>query len=185
MIWLISDTHFNHENIIDYGKRPFQIVAAMNATMIQRWNKAVKPDDTVFHLGDFAFGNSVHIKFLLDRLPGRKILIRGNHDHKGNEALMQCGFLAVLNYARIEHIGLSIGLNHRPLDELPLNTDCVFHGHLHQGRAEDQLRAGENPLPPLFNLNLSVEKTGYAPISLPTAIKMLEKQWKGSGYTKS
>ena len=55
-IYLISDTHFHHENILYTCKRPFSNVQEMNATLIANWNNTVGADDTVYHLGDFAFG---------------------------------------------------------------------------------------------------------------------------------
>lgn len=78
--WFTSDHHFGHKNIIEYEKksRPFETVEEMNEIMIDRWNKVVKPQDKVYHLGDFAFGKK-NIA-IAERLNGRKILILGNHD---------------------------------------------------------------------------------------------------------
>ena len=49
----------------------------MNEILIRNWNKVVKPNDTVYHLGDFGFGE---FKYILDRLNGKIILLRGSHD---------------------------------------------------------------------------------------------------------
>ena len=46
-IWFTSDHHFGHENIIKYCDRPFNSVGHMNAAMIEAWNGAVAPGDTV------------------------------------------------------------------------------------------------------------------------------------------
>lgn len=72
-----SDTHFGHARIIEYCDRPFANVKEMNEAMIDNWNSVVKPDDVVFHLGDFAFADPENF---LDRLNGRKRLVLGNHD---------------------------------------------------------------------------------------------------------
>lgn len=69
--WIISDTHFSHAKIIEYCNRPFRNVEQMNETIIARWKGAVKPEDVVYHLG-------------ISQLPGKKILIRGNHDKSPN-----------------------------------------------------------------------------------------------------
>lgn len=52
-IWFTSDHHFGHENIVEYAKRPFDSVREMDDALIEAWNSVVKPEDTVYHLGDF------------------------------------------------------------------------------------------------------------------------------------
>lgn len=78
--WFVSDTHFGHKNIIKYSNRPFNSVEEMDALMIQNWNKLVKPNDTVYHLGDFAFGKFEFVRDVIRELNGKKHLILGNHD---------------------------------------------------------------------------------------------------------
>ena len=83
--FIISDTHFGHTNITEF--EPRRRTAMMidgyddhDEWVIDNWNSIVKPDDTVLHLGDFAFKNIQNVQ---DRLNGKKILILGNHDRKG------------------------------------------------------------------------------------------------------
>ena len=84
-IFITSDNHFNHKNIIKYCDRPFDSVEEMNEAMIERWNETVSKDDVVLHLGDFCKGNVWMIKQIRERLNGTIILIIGNHDYKVNE----------------------------------------------------------------------------------------------------
>ena len=76
--FFIADTHFNHANIIKFCNRPFNDVLEMNEVMIDNWNKTVKWNDKVYHVGDFAFGEAKHI---IDRLNGKITLILGSHEH--------------------------------------------------------------------------------------------------------
>lgn len=80
MIHFISDTHWGHANIIRYSKRPFSSVEEMNQKLIENWNARVAPEDTVYHLGDFAFMKYEQFLRILARLNGKKHVIRGNHD---------------------------------------------------------------------------------------------------------
>ncbi len=78
-IWFTSDTHFSHKNSMRYCGRPFFTTEQMDEAMIANWNRLVKPEDTIYHLGDVTMhaANLVHI---MPRLNGHKILIIGNHD---------------------------------------------------------------------------------------------------------
>lgn len=91
MIYFTSDTHFFHDNIIGYCDRPFLNTQMMNEVLIERWNRVVKPEDTIYHLGDFSMGVKENIPVILERLNGYKILIRGNHDRSA-EYMKQSGF---------------------------------------------------------------------------------------------
>jgi calcineurin-like phosphoesterase family protein len=91
MIWFTADLHFNHRNIIKYCNRPFapeheycgevslDSVRKMNDTLVANWNSTVKPNDTVYILGDFSLDKNA-IRDILPRLNGIKHLIAGNHD---------------------------------------------------------------------------------------------------------
>lgn len=77
---LLPDPYFGDDRIRQYGNRPFSSAAQMDAELIRRWNESVKDSDTVYLLGDFgAAGREAQV---LAQLHGRKLLIRGNRDHK-------------------------------------------------------------------------------------------------------
>lgn len=76
-IWFTADTHFGHKNIIKHCQRPFFDVKEMDETLILRWNRQVKPEDTIYHLGDFAWRDE---EYYFKRLNGYKALIVGNHE---------------------------------------------------------------------------------------------------------
>jgi calcineurin-like phosphoesterase family protein len=96
-IWFTSDTHWNHKNIVrgttewDVSKaavgsshqsvRDFDTLEEHNTTLIKNFNSVVKPEDTLWHLGDWSFGGHENIKKFRDQLNCRNIhLIFGNHD---------------------------------------------------------------------------------------------------------
>lgn len=81
MIYFTSDTHFNHNHIRLYCKRPFSSCEEMDGRIIYNWNKVVQPGDTIYHLGDFAFGGHEIVKQYRYRLNGKIHLILGNHDY--------------------------------------------------------------------------------------------------------
>ena len=79
-IWLTSDTHFNHDKDFVWKARGFANVHEMNETIIQNWNKVVKPDDIVYHLGDVMLGQDLQAGLrMIARLNGEKYLAYGNH----------------------------------------------------------------------------------------------------------
>lgn len=80
MDWFTSDTHFGHKNIIRYANRPYTDTNHMDEGIINNWNSVVKPEDRVFHLGDFGLTNSNRCQSILNRLNGQKHLIVGNHE---------------------------------------------------------------------------------------------------------
>ena len=81
-MWFTSDSHFFHKNVIEYCKRPYDNIESMNEAMIAEWNSKVKPDDIVYHTGDFSFAKKVSKTLdIINRLNGRIFLIKGNHDY--------------------------------------------------------------------------------------------------------
>ena len=74
-----ADWHLGHSNVIKYCGRPFSGVAEMGGIIQENWNKVVTPESTVYILGDCALNPNWAFRMLL-QLPGRKILIAGNHD---------------------------------------------------------------------------------------------------------
>ena len=74
--FMISDTHFRDKEVFEMSgeNKNFKSVADKDAAIISNWNEAVKPEDTVFILGDFGDPN------YMTKLNGHKYFIYGNHD---------------------------------------------------------------------------------------------------------
>lgn len=102
--YFTSDNHWFHRRIIEYSNRPFNSVEHMTEEMIARWNGQVNRDDTVYHLGDFAFGKIEQIESVLSRLNGIKHFINGNHDKevkKNRQRLLAGGVASIKDYDEI------------------------------------------------------------------------------------
>lgn len=137
-IWITSDTHFNHFNIIKYCNRPFSSVEEMNETIIENWNKVVSEGDTVYHLGDFALGNKSLIPNILKRLNGHINFIMGNHDNLSimEKLSSEDHLITDLFWEEVIKVGKkTIILNHFPFSSLPDPTAnyplIQLHGHVH------------------------------------------------------
>ena len=82
------------EHLINKMKISGQSVNKMNEIMIKNWNSVVKPEDTVYHLGDFALTSAKRCEYFINKLNGYKILTLGNHD-KSVDRMKELGFQEV------------------------------------------------------------------------------------------
>lgn len=96
----------------------------MNEVLIENWNKVVSKDDTVFHLGDFAFGGSSVWNSIIPRLNGHINLIIGNHDRKNLRQGYMSYFDMVVPQLQIEIEDNSIYLT--------IIHFCVMEGHIEE-----------------------------------------------------
>lgn len=129
--FVTSDTHFLHSNIIKYCSRPFNNVDEMDTALITIWNEIIAPEDIVFHLGDFAMGGNFKLEQILkilNSLNGKKILVRGNHDHS-KVAAAEC-WKKVCKEFNFEFKGIKIHMQHVPWKDI--NPEHLYlHGHSH------------------------------------------------------
>lgn len=80
MYYFTADEHYWHRNILWMENRPWDNISEMNKGLISNNNKIVKPEDTVFHLGDFCLSSKKRSLEILEALTGKHILIKANHD---------------------------------------------------------------------------------------------------------
>lgn len=78
--FFIADCHFGHKNVIKYCNRPYLSIEDMDEDLIYKWNKKVHKNDKVYIIGDLFYFKIDNATSILDRLKGKLILIRGNHD---------------------------------------------------------------------------------------------------------
>lgn len=162
--FVISDTHFEHERIIELCNRPFNSLDEMNHQMIQNWNNTVSNQDTIIHGGDFALNKKERGKEILDQLNGYKILVIGNHDRSAKQ-MKEMGFHEVYQEYKTE---VKIPQNkirrvcfvHRPPNpafiQKHLGIHFFIHGHTHLSNIQTSVNV----------LNISAEALNYIPIDL-------------------
>jgi calcineurin-like phosphoesterase family protein len=182
--WVVSDTHFGHENIVGYCLRPEDHEQAM----IAEWRAEVPDDATVLHLGDLAWRSNARFKHIIaPELTGqRKLIILGNHDKQRFSFYKSSGFNIVRPFA----IGVSpladdsiyaiddvrtppqskwvVSFSHyawNEEEEGPLSErDLRLHGHIHNSGYTEK---GKPYVPFLKqHVNMSVEQTHYRPVNL-------------------
>jgi len=160
--WFTSDYHLGHANIIKYCNRPFRDVQQMNETIIRNHNARVKPEDIVFHLGDFCFKNTMNGKpgegvpisarEWESKLNGKIIHIRGNHDRNNSIKSIIQGIL-------IKHCGKEIYLVHNPENFNP-KYKINLVGHVH-----DSWKVKQHPEGWLL-INVGVDVWNFMPVTL-------------------
>lgn len=79
-VYLISDTHFDHENIIDYCNRPFDSLDEMENRIVNNWNSRVSYGDNILFGGDLAMAPAGKAASYSERLSGNMVVLMGNHD---------------------------------------------------------------------------------------------------------
>ena len=154
--YFIADTHFGHDAIIRYENRPFKDTKNQEEYLIKNWNDIVKPEDTVYVLGDFGMSDSKkETERLCRMLNGNKILVMGNHDTQEPEWYRQCGFKEASPWPIIyQNFWI---LSHEPLyinENMPYAN---IYGHVHANPTYKDVSRQ--------SVCVCVERTEYKPIS--------------------
>ena len=160
-IFFTSDTHFGDPRILEFSVRPFNGIYEMNRTLIENWNKAVGPNDIVYHLGDFGDAETI------DSLSGIISFLPGNHDTPKDIRRLskRCQILEPNTVICVK--GTRLQLVHEP-DEASPSSDFFLFGHIH--KLQMVKRNG---------LNVGVDCHNFAPISLEDALFYREAILKG------
>lgn len=127
--FIVSDTHFFHDNILKYNRFNFNNIEQMNDYIIHCWNSTISKNDKVLHLGDFALGQNLEaIENIIKILNGKITLIIGNHDTPKKIKLYSKYF----NIASVIKKNNCI-LTHCPIHPYLFNNEIKFniHGHIH------------------------------------------------------
>ena len=186
-IWFTSDTHFGHPKIIEYACRPFKDVREMDEVMIENWNKRVKPDDIIFHLGDFGYCSSSRIRELLTTLTGKKFLIIGNHDWRIFKRGHSQHFQLITQQMYIKIDGRHVYLNHFPFlcftgtYKSPEEATWQIFGHVHSGDRNVNSKDNER-LPYLWptQYDAGVDNNDFSPICWSDICEKINEKTRNS-----
>lgn len=179
-IFFTADTHLSHANIIKYCARPFTSVLEHDNGLIHNWNAVVTPNATVYHLGDFCFGDEKVIGGFLRRLNGNIKFVLGNHDkelrrfarHIDAHADLKRRVEFLGDYHDLKIEGERIILAHYAFRVWNKSHNGSFHlyGHSHGSLADD---------PHARSLDVGVDCHNYTPVSLERIRELMAaKLWR-------
>ncbi|MFW5963632.1 MAG: metallophosphoesterase family protein [Natronomonas sp.] len=165
--YLLSDTHFDDEEVLSYTDRPFASAAEMNRTLTENWNRVVESDDEVIFVGDFAEPSEpTTVRRWLGRLNGHITFVAGDHD----SGVRRGYAVATRSAFEFEADGRQFYCVHDPEAAPPDFDGWVVHGHHHDIRPETYPFID----PTARRVNVSVELLGYEPIAVPELVQYLD-----------
>jgi calcineurin-like phosphoesterase family protein len=170
-----SDLHFHHKKICEYSGRPYSSVQEMNEALIKNWNEVVEPNDTIWTLGDFSFGNYQEITSVLRRLNGNHNMVLGNHDQTliaNKDDLLQSGLVkSIQHYKELKYNGNFIVLFHygQRVWNKSHHGSIMLYGHSH------------GSLPPFGkSVDVGVDSkeitSEYRPVSIDEVVKYMKNR---------
>lgn len=162
--FLTTDTHFGHtrlkQGLLD-TKRPDDYERLI------LWNlkATVEKEDTIIHLGDVAFTESKKWHELFtNSIPGRKILVLGNHDQHSVSWHYDRGWDFICSSFILRYKSQNILFSHIPQKKTDY-WDINVHGHFHNTTHRSQEPAIQALYTPQHRL-LSLEWSNYRPVPL-------------------
>lgn len=187
-IWFTSDQHIGHKLVSEL--RGFGSTEEHDAALARNWDRMVKPDDTVWVLGDVCVSRPQCMAAWMLARPGHKRLIYGNHDevhgmHRDSHKNLQkpCWrdtFEILQAFARIRVAGQNVLLSHlpypgtsegygsdgRPFDDryaqwrLQDLGQILLHGHTHRREKRSTSQCGS------LQVHVGLDGWGLTPVHL-------------------
>jgi len=166
-IFILADTHFCHEKILEFRDSNYE-------KKIASFLFRLREEDILIHLGDICIGRDafVHDEYIKP-LKCKKILIKGNHDHKSRSWYLNHGRDWVCKQMYDVYFGKRILFSHVPKPYQD-RYDYNIHGHLHD--KSHRILEFIDFYDYSFNKLISIEKSGYEPVNLRTFIEKLNEK---------
>lgn len=166
-----SDWHLFHHNVLSYANRPFKNLKVMHKEIVERHNEVVKPEDTLYVLGDVTLCPKDNLSALgpiLKSMNGTKHLILGNHDTGKPFYYEELGFTTVHTALKYSN---DIILRHDPSAAIVAPDKLWLVGHVHQ--------IFRCLLKPIKIYNVGVDVHNFYPVTLKQIYKVLESNDTG------
>ena len=179
-IWFTSDLHLSHKAEFLWSPRGFKNQHEMNEALIENWNKVVKPEDTVYDLGDLTLSDVQDAAKYVRKLNGKHFWIRGNHDTNNKvqylmdycwDQLYYIGWADMLKYGKYHFY-----MSHYPAltanyDDKKFSQHVInLHGHTHQ---QVNWLHTDNP----FMYHVGVDSHNNAPIHIDEVLADIKNRY--------
>lgn len=173
MNYYISDLHIGHKNVLSFDSRPFKTIEEHDATIVSNWKNRVLDQDIVYILGDISWYTPNKTKEIMGNLPGKKIWILGNHDHKlqKNQELRK-EFEEITDYKDIKLAnGKHLILCHYPIPCFKNHIRGFYHfyGHVHNSWEWEMMEKIKKEMEDkniscnMYNVGCMMEYMNYTP----------------------
>lgn len=159
-IFIYSDTHFGHDNMIAWSLRPEDF----NEKIWELFDQI--PDDSILiHCGDISMGSDAVVHMKLQKYKFKKWLIRGNHDSHSISWYIRNGWDFVADEIVINMYNNKFLFSHIPQPKREGITRNI-HGHLHGGKS----RGFPDFYDDEYHVEVTPEAVGYNLIKLSQKI---------------
>lgn len=186
MIFLTSDPHFGHNNIIKYVDRPFKDSEEMDEALIKNFNNTVNANDILYILGDFTmYGSYKKCMKYREQLNCNHIhLVVGNHDKRFYKGYFEIGKPAVYeseqDYLELNYHGTRFCLSHYPFLSWHGREQgaIMCHGHIHSKRRSNEINQWQQ----LRRFDVGVDANDYTPVSIDYILDFFSKPLDKTAY---
>jgi calcineurin-like phosphoesterase family protein len=193
MLYILSDPHFGHINILKYEPNRVHKLGATidehDKNLLARINARVKENDTLVIAGDFCLNSDIK-KYREQIICKNVVLVMGNHDKVSPIQYYNCGFSLVCYELVLKIAGEMVRVRHHPYkkpwyktfffwqykekDSLKRPKDrghFLIHGHIHSGgHNEGAWKVFKR------QINIGVDVRDYYPVSLKELESIIQKE---------
>ena len=159
--YITSDTWFGRTQILQIANRKFDNVDEMNAALIKNWNKVVKKNDIIFHLGNFAWDPKT-ARQVLKKLNGQIYFMIGSSDDALLDIIHEFENVSILEDQILELPQYDSVISHYPLEVWNGKDSGTLHFHGHT------VYSHKTDLSKMYRINVCTDFWNYTPVNYLT-----------------